>query len=377
MHSPWFLSCALVALSTTGIVPILVPLEIVQVQGHPGNVGLVMATIGAGMLTSPLWAGLAARFGCYRLLISAACAGVGLALVGFDLCHELWEWVGFAFLTGCSVAATFTLANIVILAQHPDDAERRISWLQTWVTAGTVLGLAVAGAVEHLSFQAGVWAGGLTSLLAMLVAWASLPAHLRPPPPREQASAEVPSRSLGPLGPLLALWFLSNAGVSGYTAYYPLVMQAEFQVSPSTASYVMAAASALSTPMFAWAGHLVSRLGPRNLLLRSLVLRLAALILLSLLSYTQFRAREWVALSLFSAVTLLWPLISVAATLLAARLASSSSRGLGYFDGAAALAHLVGPVVAGVLANQLGYEAVLVFAAVSLALSLLFRPTPA
>ncbi len=371
MISPWFFSCALVALTTTGIVPILVPLEIVEVEGNPGNVGLVMATIGAGMLTSPLWAYLAARFSCYRLLMFLGSAGVGLCLWGFDYCSDLGHWLVYAFLTGCCVATTFTLANIVLVSHYPEDADDRISWLQTLVTGGTVLGLAVAGAVEHLSFGAGVWAGGITSGLAALLTWWVPTGVTPPPPPPRQAGTPSWSR---PLGVLLILWFLSNAGVSGYTAYYPLVMKGEFQVDPSTASYVLAAASALSTVIFAVAGKLARAAGHGRLMIASLAVRMLALLLLSLLSYMDFPNREGFALLLFAVITLVWPLISVSATLLASELAYSKSRGLGYFDGAAAMAHLVGPVGAGLLANALGYEAVIVFAAASIGLSLLVSP---
>lgn len=372
MISPWFFSCALVALTTTGIVPILVPLEIVEVQGNPGNVGLVMATIGAGMLTSPLWAALAARFSCYRLLMFLGSAGVGLCLWGFDGCSDLPHWLLYAFLTGCCVATTFTLANIVLVSLYPEDAEQRISWLQTLVTAGTVVGLALAGAVEHLSFGAGVWAGGVTSALAALLTW-WVPTRIVPPspPPQEGPSAPTWSNSLTFL---LILWFLSNAGVSGYTAYYPLVMKGEFEVSPATASYVLAAASAVSTLVFTLAGRLARSVGYARLMIGSLAGRMLALFTLSVLSYRDFPGRESIALTLFAIITLLWPMISVSATMLASELAPSKSRSLGLFDGAAALAHLVGPVGAGVLANALGYESVIVFATASIGLSLLVSP---
>lgn len=371
MISPWFLSCALVALNTTGIVPILVPLEMLQIEGNPGNVGLVMATIGAGMLTSPLWATLAARFSCYRLLMCLASAGVGLALFGFDYCDHLWQWVLCAFLTGCCVAATFTLANIVLVSLYPDDADDRISWLQTMVTVGTVVGLALAGAVEHLPFQAGVWAGAITSALAALFTW-WVPSKIVPPPPK--ARTQDGSNWSRPLGVLLVLWFLSNAGVSGYTAYYPLVMQGEFRVDPATASYVLAAACAVSTPIFAVAGRWARSLGHARLMIASLAGRMLALATLSVLSYQDFPGRESIALGLFAVITLLWPLISVSATLLASDLAFSKSRGLGYFDGAAALAHLAGPVAAGQLANAFGYESVIVLASACIAVSLLLSP---
>lgn len=371
MISPWFFSCALVALTTTGIVPILVPLEIVQVEGNPGNVGLVMATIGAGMLTSPLWAYLAARFSCHRLLMFLGSAGVGLCLWGFDYCNDMGHWLLYAFLTGCCVATTFTLANIVLVSLYPEDADDRISWLQTLVTGGTVIGLAVAGAVEHLPFGAGVWAGGITSALAAVLTWWVPTGVAAPPAAPQKPGAPAYSRSLGVL---LILWFLSNAGVSGYTAYYPLVMQGEFHVDPSTASYVLAGASALSTVIFAGAGKLARAVGHGRLMIASLALRMLALFVLSILSYQNFPGRESIALALFAAITLVWPMISVSATLLASEVAYSKSSGLGYFDGAAAMAHLVGPVGAGLLANALGYEAVIVFAAASIGLSLLVSP---
>ena len=372
---PWFFSCTLIALTTTGIVPILIPLEVVEVAGSPANVGLIMAAIGAGMLTSPLWAALATRFRCHKLLMVLAAAGVGVALWGFDRSDHIYEWLGYAFLTGCCVASAFTLANIIIVSIYPaNECEERISWLQTLVTVGTVVGLAVAGSIEYLPFSAGVVAGGVTSGLAALLAFLYTPS---PPPPARvevDSSGQPAPRWSRPLLVMLLFWFLSNAGVSGYNALYPLVMLHEFRVSPAAASYVLAASSAGSTLVFVLSAKLVRQYGTTRLLLLALAGRLVALVVLCVLSYMEFEGRVVIALSLFAGVTLLWPLISVSATLLVSDMSTTKGRSLGLLDGSAAMAHLAGPVMAGYLANRFGYEAVIDFAAVGVGLGLLLGP---
>ena len=349
------------------------PLEVVEVQGSPANVGVIMAAIGAGMMTSPVWAHLAFRFSCHKILMVLASAGTGLALVGFDASDNLGDWMGCGFLTGCCVAASFTLANIVIVTRYPEETKERIGWLQTLITAGTVAGLVVAGAVQHMPFQAGVWAGALTSSLAAVLAAVSAP-NLAQPQRLGEAEPRPPMQWTGPYLALLLLWFFSNCGAAGLTALYPLVMLTEFEIPANTSAYVMAGATAVSTFLFLFASKTLRALGKIKLMILSLSGRMLAMFALALLSYQEFPGRDTLALTLFSIVGLLWPFLSVAATLLAAELAATKSRGLAYFDGSAALAHLTGPVVAGYLANSFGYESVLLLAAGTIAVGLCISP---
>jgi len=371
--SLWFFSCGLIALITTGIVPILVPLEVVQVEGSPKHVGIIMAAIGAGMMTSPVWAYLAHRFSCHKILMVLASAGTGLSLVGFDASDDLGDWLGCGFLTGCCVAAGFTLANIIIVTRYPDEAKERIGWLQTLITAGTVAGLVVAGTLERFPFHAGVWAGAVTATVAAILAAISVP-NLPPPPKIGEPGARPPMEWTRPYLALLFLWFFSNSGAAGLTALYPLIMRTEFNIPPDTSAYVMAGATAVSTFLFVFATRALRALGKHKVMILSLTGRMLAMFTLAVLSYQDFPGRDTVALTLFSIVGLLWPFLSVAATLLAAEVAVTKSRGLAYFDGSAALAHLVGPVVAGYLANVFGYESVLVLSAGTIAVGLLISP---
>jgi predicted MFS family arabinose efflux permease len=227
--------------------------------------------------------------------------------------------------------------------------------------------------IESLPFSAGVTAGGITSLVAALIAAFTTPTPTAPPAPTIDAvkPARVWSRAMTAL---LLLWFLSNAGISGYNAFYPLVMLHEFRVSPTAASFALSAASAVSTLVFVWAAALLRRLGSIRLLLSGLGGRFVLLVVLSVLSYMEFTGRPVLALFLFSWVTLLWPLISVSATVLVADLSVVKGRGLGYFDSAAAMAHLAGPVLAGYLATRYGYEAVIILATAGVGVSLLLSP---
>ncbi len=78
---PWYLVYALMGLVVAGLLPVLIPL-IVSQSGNAGQVGLVVAALSLGGLTSPLWGGLADRYRSHRSLLAGGMlfAGLGLAV---------------------------------------------------------------------------------------------------------------------------------------------------------------------------------------------------------------------------------------------------------------------------------------------------------
>lgn len=382
LRDPLLWVAALVSLATTGLAPILIPLEIVEVEGKAVHVGVVMSAVGAGLLTAPRWNRVANRRGGHRELIAAGAGMVALSLAGFTVAHEVHEWAVLAALMGSGAAGVFTVANVLIIAHHPAaEQPSRFGWLQTAATAGTVLGLAAAGATHHthLGYHVAFATAAAVAIGAAALARWGLPVVVAAAPspadgaPRGAAARSAPGAPASPGGRpflvFLLLWLLGNVAQAAVGALYPLLMREDFGLAPSIASYGLAAASAVSTFLFLPASRLVHRLGGLLGLESGFALRFLALgTIWAMAVIGGDAAGGWVFLP-FAVYAFAWPLVSVASTVVTARLAAD--RGSGLYNAAGAGAFLLGPVLGGHVADSYGYDAVWLLGAVGTALALI------
>jgi MFS family permease len=406
---PWFLPPALLAIGTCGVAPMLIPLEVVRIEGRALHVGAVMAAMGAGLVTAPLWSRLAEARRAHRGSMVGGALAMAAALAGFAFAREWHEWVALAFLMGAGAAATFTLANVLILERCPrHEQDAAFGWLQTLLTLGTVLGLVLAGVVTH--WHLGEGTGFVASAVLALAAAAALRLQVAatasaPAPGGSEAgavsTAHLESTSLAAASPstaaaararsasgpaptsgqragrdggglpfalLLVSWLASLLGVNAVSALYPLLMRQEFHVAPALSSYALAAATFLSLLLFLPAGRLAATRGGLVVLQGGLVIRFLGLASLAWLAVTPALALPWIAFVPYAAFALVWPLLSVGSTILVTRLgAGTGGAGPGLGSAAAALASLAGPVVGGHVADSFGYQAVWVLAAAGVA----------
>jgi MFS family permease len=389
----WFVVPLLLSLGTSGVAPMLLPLEVVRIEGSALHVGTVMAAIGAGLVTAPYWGRLAHRRRAHRGALVGGSLAIAVGLGGFCFTRDWHEWVALAFVMGAGVGAAFTAASLVIASRFAAGGQdAAFGWLQTLTTVGTVLGLFLAGAVTHWELREEV---GFAAAAALAVVAAALARGLLPPEPAPGPAAgseiaaptttapavvppdtepTLPGRRSGLIafGLLLAAWTASMLGVNAVSALYPLLMHQEFRIEPEHSSYALAVMTFLSLGLFLPASRLTAARGGLAVLQGSLTVRVAALGLLAYLAVTPGLALPWLAIVAFGVYTLVWPLLSVASTILVTRLgAVTLGAGPGLANAAVAVAGLAGPVVGGHVADRFTYEAVWIFGAASVAAGLL------
>jgi MFS family permease len=390
---PWMLVLALLSLATSGVAPMLIPLEIVEIEGKALHVGLVMAAVGGGLLTAPLWSRMAARPQRHRPLVVGGALAIAASVGGFTVAREVHEWAALAFLMGAGTAAAFTTTSVLVNDRYPAaDQHALTGWMQTLTTVGTMIGLVLAGGVSHGGFEPRVGfaiAAGLCLLAApaaigLMPAAAAAPGDPAPGAPAPAspapngprggaAAAEGPAgrRASLPFWSLLALWAVAGIGFNAVGALYPLLMREEFRVAPAASSYFLAVTSALSALLFVPASALSARRGDLWLLRTGLGLRLGSLALLSWMAVTPALERAWLAFLPYGVLALCWPLLSISGGMLVTRLAAPGGSGVGLFSAAGALASLAGPVVGGHAADSFGYASVWVLAAAGVVVALL------
>lgn len=294
--------------------------------------------------------------------------------------------IGLALLSGIGLASASTVANLFIVEVHPQvEWDTRIGWLQTFYGGGQVAGLLLAGMIGQTSPEKGLWlAGGITfaAILPALLGTGKQAAILMSPRPvlaHPVHHAEWPVGSPQHLYHQLSLpalrkffaslkssfslfliaWLFSFAGSAAFFSFYPVLMHAEYGVSPGLSSAAYALAAALGLILYAPAGKWSTRRGPLPILRDALVLRIVAFIVLTILAVVSFPGLGWLAMLFFLVVVLAWSLLSVSSTALVASLSpENEGEGMGIFNAVTALSGVIGAVLGGWAANLWGYAAI-------------------
>lgn len=402
-NEPWYLAYALLGVVTVGLVPIILPLWVTQ-SGTAAHVGLVMAMLNVGRLSSPLWATLAERYALHRALFVAGLGVVGASLTGLALTTTPLFWLLLALAQGVGAAAVATLANLLIVEAHPKgEWDARIGSLQTFFGGGQVLGLLVAGLVDRTELHLGLYLAAGLALTGLLFT-RGLPAPSSSPPSRKRRSHHLPFvrahlhaepsfgsptshfylaqlrrgvnvRALSsPVVSFLLLWFVLMTSSTMVSAFYPIWMRELYGLGSSVAAWGFAAAAAAGLLFYAPAARWAARYGARSVLKGALSVRVVAALALAVFAlaplpdYTSALAG---ALGPFTVFVVTWSLLSVSSTTLSVSFDLPQSEALGLYSAVSALAGVAGSLLGGAFAHVLGYEALLVAAASGLLVSAL------
>ncbi|HEY1857605.1 MFS transporter [Acidocella sp.] len=390
---PWYVAYAILGALASGLAVILIPLVVTGGGGGSTVIGTAIAAQNVGALTAPFWGGVADKSKAYRRIFFGGFLLIGLGFLAFTLLHGAGAWFAGAFLIGLGTAASNTVASLFVVEfTPPAEWGVRISWLQTFNAGGSVIGMFLAG---WLAPHAGTLIAALLVLPALFVGGRGLPVPMEERLPRfggmhrdtlarlvkrvEPMTASVITRIhhprlrdfalLGPamrsaFGMFLAGWFCFSLAVSAFSSLYPVLMLHSFGMAVSRSSTLIAIVTALSIPLYNLAGRMVSRFGPAAMLGVGIGARAVALLGLGVVALTHLASVSVVpAVILFTLFQGIWPLLSVAANDLAAVSAPfGEGAAMGLFNAAAAIASAVGAILGGVVADQLGFGAVSVFA---------------
>ena len=393
----WYLSFAIIGMIVAGLVPVLIPLMVSR-TGNAGQVGLVMAAVSLGGLTSPLWGSLADQYRLHRWLLAGGMlvTALGLAVLAFTTQPVLWFLL--ATLQGFGAASAATVANLFIVEVHPkEEWDERIGWLQTFYGLGQVSGLLLAGYFAQLDFRIGLLASAGLSLAAALLGWFTtktppkqpgLDPVLTHPAKHTEMVFSSPQRlfhgldfsglkTLGaslfsPFGGFLIMWLLAFAGPAAVFSQFPILMQKLYGVMPGTSSLAFAIIAALGLVLYTPAGNWSERQGPTRILRVSMGMRLLAFAALLWLGFLPVSGLiGFLALAAFGLVVWAWSLMSVSGTALAARLSPvGEGQGLGIFNAMTAVAGVIGAVLGGWAAGIWGYNAIVILALLGVILGL-------
>ncbi len=403
----WYVAYLLLGVVTAGMVPVLLPLMMVSVSGRLATVAYVMGAYNLGLLSSPLWGTLAEHRKLYRTLFFAGFVIVGAATGLMPMLEGVALWMPVAFAIGVGSAGVATVASLFIVDFAPAaEWEPSIGYLQSFNGVGQVVGLLLAGVFAGGHFTIGLWIAALLVVPALVVGQIGLPGA---PKARErderrhQIHAHLDVRALAafprlhfpsgvgfhfhalnvrglrqlpravgtPFGRFLLSWFMLALGVAAFFAYFPVMLAKVYGIGANLSSIIYAIAAGVGIALFILASRWAERYGSGRVYQLGLWLRLGGFILLVVPFAVPMKRAFTVGAVGFVMIVIAWPVLSVAGTGLAARLAPfSEGAAMGLFNAALASATVVGTLAAGALLHSFGFVAVPIMAVAGIALSI-------
>ena len=346
-----------VALDLVGfgiIVPIL-PRYAERFGASGIQVGLLVASFSAAQFVcSPLLGRLSDRVGRKPVLLLSL---FGTAIGSFVTAAAASLWVLFAgrIIDGMSGASVAVAQGAVTDVAPEADRPRLLGVLSAAFGVGFVIGPAIGGLASlggpHLPFVV----AGAVALINAMIAIRRLPETRRPAAPEARARAVAHSAS-----PLTRLWtlalvgFLAICAFSGFETTFALFADRRFGLTEGPVAVVFLAVGLLLVVVqIRLVAPVSARLGPLGALQLGLTCNAVGLALLAV-------TRSW--LLLVPALALLTVGQGIALpnlTAAAANRAPDEQRGeaLGFQQRWQAMGRIVGPVIAGVLFQQIGVGA--------------------
>lgn len=372
----WMLAQAAIGFCGVGGMMFLIPAFVLAQGGSPADAGAVMALAGALALSGPFLGNTADRFGIHRGLQLASIALLGAAAVSFAFAEQQLLWLVAASLLGLGMAGlTVVNATFVVGAGFDEQVQaKKLSLLQLSLPAGQVLGLAAMSALAgaDVSFEGRfVFLAACAGVFAVAVAAVNRSAAQRMSSlaPTDAGSTAAAGNKIGAaegtdaslrsivfsqFGLVLGLVVLIMVSAQAIESQYPNYMQSAFNVDPTESAGALSLIVLISIPLYILAGRWTAKSGPWTPFLVSAAARATAGAGLLLLPGDAGLA----ALVVFGIVMVVYPLFELnAATLAAATSPIGPGGGQGAVGAAMAMGTIIAAVLAGWVADQIGFSA--------------------
>ena len=293
---------------------------------------------------------------------------------------------------GAGFAAANTVANMFILEVRPkEEWDARIGALHALSGVGQVTGLLLAGFIGgRCALAYGV--GAALVAAAAPVAWLTL-RGVQVPVPRFAMTAHAPLGGEGwagapqrmfhlptlrglaallrelelPFAKLLIVWFVAFVAISAIMTMFPLAIIQAFNVSAGAPASTYAFAAAASLGCYPLAASAAAQHGPLPVLRAGFAARTTAIAIIGA-AFLLPAGGLPIALFGFVVLILAWPMLGVAGTALTAELApGEKGEALGLFNASSSFAGAVGALLGGCGMEQVGFGAMCVAAALTVA----------
>jgi MFS family permease len=379
----WYVAHFVFGVIYLGFVPILVPTYVIEISGSAAEAGVVMAIIGLGALLAPVIGGFADKYRAHRIAQLAGLLALALGGVAFAVAREDLFFAIAAILVGVGVATVMMInPTFIVGAGFSQDMEsRRLTRLnQTAIVGQLTGGLLVAGLTQAgFSFPARFMVMAAIALIGLVItAMTNKEAAARlataGPSASEEGTATPDLKTIlvSAFGLFLLAMMINGLAQGALESQYPNYMQKVFTISPALSASALSVTAIVNLLLIGAAGKWMARSGPTPVFFASLVIRLAAaIVLIALAIIGGVPAFLPLGMYVLLLVGIAW--VDLAGPALAGRLSvATMGTTQGFLMGSLAIGTALGSLTGGLAAESIGFQSLPWITAGGVALALLF-----
>ena len=380
----WYVAHFVLGIIYTGFVPILVPTYILAVTKSATAIGIVMGTLGFGLLLAPSIGNFADRFRAYRVIQLGGLLALALGSALFTIIQQELVFALAALLLGIGIATLMTLDSTFIVGTRQSQAleARRLTVLNQSMIVGQLVGSFVIAALTRAgwSFQARFLVMTSIAVIGFIVtAITNRKAAARIQVSRQNiletsklSQTKVSTLLLSPFGLFLLSAVFNTIGQQAIWGQYPNYMQKVFQIDPALSATALSVAAVFTLIALSLGGQWMASSGPESLYLMALTLRVIAagglILLASMGSVIPF-----LPLAMYVVFLLGIGWIDLTSPELAARKSTTTTAATqGFLLSALAIGSILGNLLGGWSAETFGFQILPKLAANAIFLSILF-----
>ncbi|UCC50594.1 MAG: MFS transporter [Anaerolineaceae bacterium] len=365
----WFTAHFVFGVVYLGMIPILVPTYIISITNSAVDAGVVMAIIGLGALAAPVIGGFADKYFAHRLAQLGGLIALSVGALVFAFAKEDLVFAIAAIFTGLGVATLMMINPSLIVgagfAQETESAKlTRLN--QVAIVGQLVGGLLIAGLTQvGLSFQARFLVVAVVPFIGFFIVFATnkeATERLRQTAaPAQNADSSAKKQTLGTIllttfGLFLLAMAINGMGQSVLESQYPNYMQRVFNINPALSATALSVTAVVNLLVLGIAGGWMARKGPNPVFMTSLLMRLAAAVILIVLAMLgNVPAILPLAMYVILLVGIAW--VDLAGPALASRLSVAGIGATqGLLMGSLALGTFFGALLGGWMAENFGFR---------------------
>ncbi len=379
----WYVAHFVFGIIFLGFVPILVPTYVIEISGSAAEAGVVMAIIGLGALLAPVIGGFADKYQAHRIAQLAGLLALALGGLSFALAREDLFFAIAAILVGVGVATLMMINPTLIVGAGFSQAleSRRLTRLnQTAIVGQLTGGLLVAGLTQAgLSFPARFMVMAVIALIGLVITAmtnkeAAARLALAGPTASEKGTVTPDLRTIlvSAFGLFLLSMMINGLGQGALESQYPNYMQKVFSISPALSASAISVTAIVNLLLIGVAGSWMARSGPTPVFFASLVLRLAAAVVLIVLAIVG-GVPAFLPLGMYVLLLVGIAWVDLAGPALAGRLSvATMGTSQGFLMGSLAIGTALGSLSGGLAAESIGFQSLPWITAGGVALALVF-----
>lgn len=370
-----------------GLAPIFVPL-IVAPYAHNTGAGIIVAMFYFAQMLAPVFGWLSDRFNLHRPVFISSFILVGIGIGAFPLFNSMLYWLFMSFLLGLGIGAANTVSEMFIIEFQPrEEWDARISVLQTYFGVGQAVGLYMAFLLSSNAHFA-LYLAGFLMAPSLAIGLVQLPHVSKRNRVKRGRNSPGPTHvrfgsmmvkhlhhlrhSLTNLPALMeslfmlyiASWFFIMLGNWLIYNLYPLLMSDVFSMNASGSSLYFAIGSSIAVFFCPLSGWMANKIGEMWVVMMGIGMSLVAALGLTLLSLFPVSGDNYLVPIAFIFLPVAWSPLIIVGTAVVTRL-TDMARGeaLGIFTATTAVASLIAAIVAGLIADHIGFTKVLMLSA--------------